>query len=252
MFGLTPFCGAPFCGLGVDLEEVAQSLTFSQTATPVLQLTTLSALVFTQTLTAQSVSQYPITDSFTLTDSHILNYSQLIELLQSLSFVDSAFYYDQITINDALSFIQDNTFAFGLSATQNFTLAQSAAVNNVLSNTSEQVITFIHTGVLNFIYNLELCGCLVLDQRAGEYIALSVTQSLIFLLTEIMGVEQTIEFLSEIDTNFDSSCCGDIYGVPDRLLANEVSMTQAIVVGGVYGQTITQSLTPLSTAMWRT
>ncbi len=251
MYGISPFCGAPFCGLGADLEEILATLTFTSTGTANYQINQVDTLTLVQVLTAISVSLYPIEDALVFVESHILNYTHLDEFVDTLTFIQTAFQYFQINQVDSFTLTQDNVFAWGLSATQSLTLTQLATVNNIYAALNEDTIEFIHSAVLNFIHNLELCGCIVLNQSAGEYIALSITQMLIFVLSETLGVEQTLEFLDSLDTNFDSSCCGDIYGIPERELSSTVTMTQGVTVGGTFGQTITHDIDLFSTALWR-
>lgn len=239
MFGLSAFCGAPFCTTDSfgEIIESLQTISFTQTGVAVPNYLITQSLLFVEDLIGGSINNITLSDIISLVQDHQLNTNFLLQIIQTLTLIESNVVF---------------VLPGSLGAVQSLTLAQSIVVNNIYNTLNEQVISLIHNTVLNFIYNLEVCSCLILDQKAGQWIALSVTQALIFVLTEVLGVEQTIEFLETLDTNFDSSCCGDIYGIADRELANEMVINQTVQVGGVYSQNVAQSVSLLSTGLWRT
>lgn len=255
MFGFSSSSAAPFCAKEqvktVLLDTVTQS--FTLVSTPVQTLTIpvsfLDILSITDTLIANGVFNCPVAQTAALTQSHVVNQTWNLSLADSIVIDQSLKTLLEITISQALTILLEPTLVgFG-----NLSLTQAVTIKRVRDAHVTQSLTLVSNGILNYILNLETCSCLELAQDLKRQIAISVAQSIVFTLLEVLSVTQVLALAQALADNFNDSntCCGIIGTAKDRQSTQDLSVAQNVTAKGVYNCRPTSSLTMQQTVAWR-
>jgi hypothetical protein len=258
--------------------SVSHSLALSQT----IVVQTPFNISISQTLTPTQTVGYSygitVNDSLGILQQLVLPKTSNVSVSQTLFVLQQCYVSPEYNVKQVINIVQSNQYAYGVANTQSLTLTDTNKLSQNLSTVTVYHTPIVHTldivqsvtpavgyndyliqtlnfrdvGVLSYNRYLALCQCIPIKQIVGNYVPLSVSQTLSLSWLEKDVTYQHLFLTQLIQTNADNiTCCHPNGNNGSRDTSTNLNVLQSVDCTMTYNVTVPQQLNLLTAVAWR-